>query len=106
MAVGYLEAFSKIYHHFWIEWDVRGPTKTFLTDFINEVSSYSFISVKDILFCLFLGIVFTILRYFLTATIYKVGIASFCFYCKSFCRSRVSLLSQCYSAEVFLVIMV
>lgn len=106
MEVGYLEAFSKIYHHFWIEWDVRGPTKTFLSDFINEVSSYGFISAKDILFCLFLGIVFTILRYFLTAAIYKVGIASFLFYCKSVCLSRGSLVSQCYSAEVYLVIMV
>ena len=77
MAVGYLEAFSKIWDHCWIEWNERGPTKTFLTDFINEVSSYGFISAKDIFFCLALGVAFTLLRYFLTAAIFKVGIASF-----------------------------
>ncbi|XP_078360160.1 ceramide synthase 1-like [Oculina patagonica] len=71
MEVGYLEAFSKTWHHCWIEWDVRGPTKTFLTDFIHEISIYGFISAKDILFCLVLGVAFTVLRYFLTAVIYK-----------------------------------
>lgn len=74
MEVGYLEAFSKIWNHFWIEWEVRGPTKTFLTDFIHEVSDYGFISAKDILICLVLGVAFTILRYFLTEALFKVGI--------------------------------
>ena len=74
MEVGYLEAFSKIWNHCWIEWEVRGPTKTFLTDFIHEVSDYGFISAKDILICLVLGVAFTILRYFLTEALFKVGI--------------------------------
>ncbi|KAL9985152.1 hypothetical protein ACROYT_G007522 [Oculina patagonica] len=71
MEVGYLEAFRKIWDHSWIEWDKAGPTKTFLVDFIHELSSYGFISTKDILFCLVLGVAFTVLRYFLTAAIFK-----------------------------------
>lgn len=74
MEVGYLEAFSKIWNHAWIEWNERGPTKTFLTDFILEISNYGFISAKDILICLLLGVAFTILRYFLTEALFKVGI--------------------------------
>jgi len=74
MEVGYLEAFSKIWNHCWIEWEERGPTKTFVTDFIDEVSSYGFISTKDILICLVLGVAFTVLRYFLTEALFKVGI--------------------------------
>jgi len=74
MEVGYLEAFSKIWNHCWIEWNERGPTKTFVTDFIQEISNYGFISAKDILICLVLGVAFTILRYFLTAAIFKVSL--------------------------------
>ena len=69
-----MEAFSKIWNHCWIEWEVRGPTKTFLTDFIHEISDYGFISTKDILICLLLGVAFTILRYFLTEALFKVGV--------------------------------
>ncbi|KAJ7321491.1 Ceramide synthase 1 [Desmophyllum pertusum] len=36
MEVGYSEAFTKIWNHCWIEWQERAPTKTFLTDFIND----------------------------------------------------------------------
>ena len=75
MEVGYLEAFSKIWDQSWIEWKERGPTKTFLTDFIHEVSSDSFISTKDILICLVLGVAFTILRCLLTAAFFKVRIS-------------------------------
>ena len=75
MEVGYLEAFSKIWNYCWIEWEVRGPTKTFLTDFIHEVSNYGFISTKDILICLVLGVAFTVLRYFVTEAFFKVRIA-------------------------------
>ena len=74
MEVGYLEAFSKIWDQSWIEWNERGPTKTFLTDFIHEVSSDSFISTKDILICLVLGVAFTILRCLLSAAFFKVRI--------------------------------
>ena len=74
MEVGYLDAFSKIWNQSLIEWNERGPTKTFLTDFIDEISSYGFISTKDILICLFLGVAFTILRYILTAAFFKVRI--------------------------------
>ena len=74
MEVGYLEAFSKIWNQSWIEWNERGPTKTFLTDFIHEVSSYGFISTKDILICVALGVAFTVLRYILTASFFKVRI--------------------------------
>ena len=77
MEVGYLAAFSKIWNHCWIEWNERGPTKTFLKDFIQEISSYSFISSKDILICLVLGLAFTILRSFLTAAIFKVSLRIF-----------------------------
>ena len=79
MEVGYLEGFSKIWDHCWIEWNKRGPAKTFLTDFVHELSSYGFISVKDIFFCLVLGVAFTILRYFLTAAIFKVRLSLICF---------------------------
>lgn len=73
MAVGYFEAFSKIWNHCFVEWEERGPTKTFLTDFFEEVSSYGFISANDIVLCLVLGILFTILRYVLTIAVFKVG---------------------------------
>ena len=72
MEVGYSEAFTKIWNHCWIEWQERAPTKTFLTDFINDVCSYGFISAKDILLCLVLGVVFTILRYVLSVAVFKV----------------------------------
>lgn len=88
MEVGYLEAFSKIWDHCWIEWEERGPTKTFLTDFINEISSYGFISVKDILLCLVLGVAFTILRYLLTKVVFEVRITTFeyfAFFLIAFC---------------------
>lgn len=74
MEVGYFEAFSKIWNCCWIEWEVRGPTKTFLTDFIYDVSNYGVISAGDILICLVLGVAFTILRYFVTEALFKVGI--------------------------------
>ncbi|XP_058943479.1 ceramide synthase 1 [Pocillopora verrucosa] len=71
MEVGYLEVFNKIWHHCGIEWEDRGPTKTFLTDFVNEISSYGFISGEDILLCLILGVAFTILRYLLSTLIFE-----------------------------------
>lgn len=74
MADGYFQAFIKIWNHCWIEWEVRGPRKTFLRDFINEVSDYGFITVNDILICLVLGLFITILRYFLTIAVFKVGV--------------------------------
>ena len=96
MEVGYLEAFSKIWNQSWIEWNERGPTKTFLTDFIHELSNYGFISAKDILICLVLGVAFTILRYFLMAAFFKVRICSNfkhkdCWFYFSFFRKLVSL---------------
>lgn len=72
MEVGYLEVFNKIWHHCGIEWEDRGPKKTFLTDFVNEISSYGFISGEDILLCLILGVAFTILRYLLSTLIFEV----------------------------------
>ena len=73
MATGYFEALSKIWYHSQVEWKVRGPKKTFLTDFINEIYSYGFITVNDIVLCLFLGVCFTIVRYALTIAVFKVG---------------------------------
>ena len=72
MAVGYFEGFCSIWHHCWIEWKERGPRKTFLKDFINELSVYGFISVHDILLCLLLGVFFTFLRHVLTVAVFKV----------------------------------
>ena len=84
MAVGYFETFGKIWKQCWIEWEERGPTKAFLTDFIKDVSSYSFISANDILLCLILGVFFTILRYFLTEAVFKVrGYFSIFFFSKN-----------------------
>lgn len=77
MATGYFEAFSKIWYHSQVEWKVRGPEKTFLTDFINEVYSYGFISANDIALCLVLGVCFTILRYALTIAVFKVGVHAY-----------------------------
>lgn len=74
MAVGFFEAFIKIWDHCFIEWEERGPNKTFLTDFFKELSIYGFISVNDILLCLCLGVLITILRYFLTVALFKVGV--------------------------------
>ena len=74
MAVGFFEAFIKIWDHYFIEWEERGPNKTFLTDFFKELSIYGFISVNDILLCLCLGVLITILRYFLTVAVFKVGV--------------------------------
>lgn len=100
MEVGYLEAFSKIWNHSLIEWNERRPTKTFLTDFIHEVSTYGFISTKDILICFVLGVAFTILRYILTAAFFKVRIF------KNFKEVQfVSLsfvFSECWFHETFL----
>jgi len=88
MEVGYLEAFSKIWNQSLIEWNERRPTKTFLTDFIHEVSSYGFISTKDILICFVLGVAFTIMRYILTAAFFKVRIF------KNF--KKVQFVSLCF----------
>lgn len=74
MAVGFFETFIKIWDHCFIEWEERGPNKTFLTDFFKELSIYGFISVNDILLCLCLGVLITILRYFLTVAVFKVGV--------------------------------
>ncbi|XP_074613865.1 ceramide synthase 1-like [Acropora palmata] len=71
MAVGFFEAFVKIWQNCWVEWEKNGPTKTFLTDFMNEVSIYGFISTKDVLLTLSLGVFFTILRYLLTVAVFK-----------------------------------
>lgn len=75
MAVGFFEAFVKIWQNCWVEWEKNGPTKTFLTDFINEVSIYGFISTKDVLLTLSLGVFFTILRYLLTVAVFKVRVS-------------------------------
>ena len=75
MAVGFFEAFVKIWQNCWVEWEKNGPTKTFLTDFINEVSIYGFISTKDVLLTLSLGVFFTILRYLLTVAVFKVRLS-------------------------------
>ncbi|RMX59973.1 hypothetical protein pdam_00001078, partial [Pocillopora damicornis] len=72
MEVGYLEAFTKIWEHVHMQWKDGAPRVTFLTDFIEDISSYSYISARDIIVCLFLGVAFTILRYFLTAAAFKV----------------------------------
>lgn len=72
MAVGYFEVFCSIWHHCLIEWKERGPRKTFLKDFTNELSVYGFISVNDILLCLLLGVFFTFLRHVLTVAVFKV----------------------------------
>lgn len=71
MEVGFFETFSKIYHHCWLEWETNGPTRTFLLDFINELSIYGFISTYDIFLCVALGVVFTILRYLLNIAVFK-----------------------------------
>lgn len=75
MAVGFYEAFVKIWQNCWVEWEKNGPTKTFLTDFLNEVSIYGFISTNDVLLTLSLGVFFTILRYLLTVAVFKVGVS-------------------------------
>ena len=72
MEVGYLEAFTKIWEHVHMQWKDGAPRVTFLTDFIEDISSYSYISARDIIVCLFLGVSFTMLRYFLTAAAFKV----------------------------------
>ena len=77
MEVGFFETFSKIYHHCWLEWETNGPTRTFLLDFINELSIYGFISTYDIFLCVALGVVFTILRYLLNIAVFKVGLYAF-----------------------------
>lgn len=73
MAVGYFEAFSKIWEHCLVEWKERGPTRALLTDFIEDFSNYGFITGNDVFLCLVLGVFFTILRYFLTAAAFKVS---------------------------------
>lgn len=72
MEVGYLEAFTKIWEHVHMQWKDGASRVTFLTDFIEDISSNSYISARDIIVCLFLGVAFTILRYFLTAAAFKV----------------------------------
>lgn len=54
-----------------MQWKDGAPRVTFLTDFIEDISSYCYISARDIVVCLFLGVAFTILRYFLTAAAFK-----------------------------------
>ena len=72
MAVGYFEAFVKTLRNHWVEWKKRGLTKTFLKDFIDDVSTDFFISANDILLCAVLGIFFTVARFFLNEAVFKV----------------------------------
>ena len=72
--VGYFEAFGYIWKGYWTEWKQRDlKTEIFLKDFIDDFFTYSFISTNDILLCLFLGFLFTIVRFFLTRAVFKVG---------------------------------
>ena len=72
MAVGYFEAFVKTWRNHWVEWKKRGLTKTFLKDFIDNVSTDFYISANDILLCVVLGIFFTAARFFLNEAVFKV----------------------------------
>lgn len=72
MAVGYFEAFVKTWRNHWVEWKKRGLTKTFLKDFIDDVSTDFYISANDILLCAVLGIFFTVTRFFLNEAVFKV----------------------------------
>lgn len=73
MVVGYFEAFVKIWRNHWVEWKTRALTKTFLKDFIADVSTDFFISANDILLCVVLGIFFTAARFFLNEAVFKVS---------------------------------
>lgn len=72
MAVGYFEAFVKTWRNHWVEWKERGLTKTFLKDFIDNVSTDFYISANDIFLCAVLGIFFTVTRFFLNEAVFKV----------------------------------
>ena len=72
MAVGYFEAFVKTWRNHWVEWKERGLTKTFLKDFIDNVSTDFYISANDIFLCAVLGIFFTVARFFLNEAVFKV----------------------------------
>ncbi|CAH3171444.1 unnamed protein product [Porites evermanni] len=71
MALGYFEAFVKTWRNHWVEWKKRGLTKTFLKDFIDDVSTDFYISANDILLCAVLGIFFTVTRFFLNEAVFK-----------------------------------
>lgn len=72
--VGYFEAFGYMWKGYWTEWKERDlKTDIFLKDFIDDFFTYGFISTNDILLCLFLGFLFTIVRLFLTRAVFKVG---------------------------------
>ena len=72
--VGYFEAFGYMWKGYLTEWKQRGlKTGICLKDFIDDVFTYSFISTNDILRCLFLGFLFTIVRFFLTRSVFTVG---------------------------------
>lgn len=72
--VGYFEAFGYMWKGYWTEWKERDlKTDIFLKDFIDDFCTYGFISTNDILLCLFLGFLFTIVRFFLTRAVFKVG---------------------------------
>ena len=84
-----------------MQWRDRGPTNAWLQDFLKDLYDYGFMSARDILFCLFLGVVFTILRYILTVAIFKVRLHFISFMvttkCNQFC------VSNCFTGRVKVV---
>ena len=73
VSVGYFEIFAKIAEQAAIQWQLHGPTRSFLQDFLRDLSHYGSISTTDIFITLFIGVAFTILRYVFTSVIFKVS---------------------------------
>ena len=73
MASNYVEIFTRIWETFCAQWKHRGPTETYLQDFVDDLHENGVIRVEDILTTIALGVAFTLARYVATAFIFKVG---------------------------------
>ncbi|KXJ13604.1 ceramide synthase 1 [Exaiptasia diaphana] len=71
MASNYVEIFTRIWETFCAQWKHRGPTETYLQDFVDDLHENGVIRVEDILTTIALGVAFTLARYVATAFIFK-----------------------------------
>ncbi|KAK3728555.1 hypothetical protein QZH41_011633, partial [Actinostola sp. cb2023] len=71
MASNYFEVFSRIWESVSSQWEDRGPTPTFLQDFIDDLYKHSVIRIEDVILVVVLGVAFTIARYATTTFIFK-----------------------------------
>ncbi|XP_062512052.1 ceramide synthase 1-like [Corticium candelabrum] len=58
-----IEAFSNLWSTFWTEYHLRQTERGLISDFVRDLKRYSFWTTNDLLLCLLLALLFTVLRY-------------------------------------------